>query len=329
MLAAPFAGTGGVGFLDGPGTAAMFRGPCGVAVDGEGNIILAESGNDRVRKIDASLVPPSAVAASKGPMAPLAADLLRMLSSEKYADVTFSVDGQLIGAHRNILCARSEYFATMLGSPFREGESAHGDRSASDEREGASPQRKRRATGIAEEDGGRRTGTRVDGTADRLLRVEDATAPAFRAVLRFLYSNEPLFEQDTLIDQMRCAHPVPRCCRVRACALPAVLDWPATVYLCGSLRVESLRGQVGTSVSNPEPIRCVQARVRATRSRADGVRVADAQRAVLPRGPARGAAGVHCAQLEEDLPAPHTHGGGAQGVSRDPPSHLARIGSRA
>ena len=56
---------------------------------------------------------------------------------------------------------------------------------------------------------------RMDGTAERLLRVEDATAPAFRAVLHFLYSNEPLFEHDTLIDQMRCARPVPRCCHVR------------------------------------------------------------------------------------------------------------------
>jgi hypothetical protein len=199
------AGSGVRGFLDGPGTAAMFDEPYGVAVDGEGNIIVADFFNQRVRKIDACLVPPSAVAASKGPMAPLATDLLRMLSSEKYADVTFSVDGQLIGAHRSVLCARSEYFATMLGSPFREGESAHGDRSASDEREGASPRRKRRATGIAEEDGGQRTGTRMDGTADRLLRVEDATAPAFRAVLHFLYSNEPLLEPLVLIDQMRCA----------------------------------------------------------------------------------------------------------------------------
>jgi aconitase A len=46
-----------------------------------------------------------------------------MLSSEKHADVTFSVEGQLIRAHRCVLCARSEYFETMLGSQFREGES--------------------------------------------------------------------------------------------------------------------------------------------------------------------------------------------------------------
>jgi sugar lactone lactonase YvrE len=44
------AGTGN-GYRDGPGTEAMFAGPCGVAVDGEGNIIVADHGNHRVRKI--------------------------------------------------------------------------------------------------------------------------------------------------------------------------------------------------------------------------------------------------------------------------------------
>ena len=138
-------------------------------------------------------------------VAPFAGDFLRMLASGKHVDVTFSVAGQLIRAHRNILCARSEYFDTMLGSQFREGESAHPDRSAPDEREGVSTRRKRKASGTEEEDGVGRTGTRMDRDAEQPLPVEDATAPAFRAVLHFLYSNEPLFEEDSLFDQMRCA----------------------------------------------------------------------------------------------------------------------------
>ncbi len=105
----------------------------------------------------------------------------------------------------------------MLCSPFREGDSAHGDRPASEEREGASPRRKRKASSTEEEDGGGRACTRMDGTAVRLLRVEDATAAAFRAVLHFLYSHEPLFEQGSPIDQMRCARPVPR--YTHACAV--------------------------------------------------------------------------------------------------------------
>jgi DNA-binding beta-propeller fold protein YncE len=45
------AGSGIAGFADGVGAAAQFYHPLGVAVDGEGSFIIADSGNDRVRKI--------------------------------------------------------------------------------------------------------------------------------------------------------------------------------------------------------------------------------------------------------------------------------------
>jgi sugar lactone lactonase YvrE len=45
------AGSGIAGFADGAGAAAEFNGPRGVAVDGEGSFIIADSGNHRVRKI--------------------------------------------------------------------------------------------------------------------------------------------------------------------------------------------------------------------------------------------------------------------------------------
>jgi sugar lactone lactonase YvrE len=50
-IVSTLAGSGSAGFTDGAGTAAQFDIPVGVAVDGEGNIIIADSGNKRVRKI--------------------------------------------------------------------------------------------------------------------------------------------------------------------------------------------------------------------------------------------------------------------------------------
>ena len=45
------AGDGTSGFMDGPGTAAQFFGPAGVAIDGLGNIIVADQSNHRIRQI--------------------------------------------------------------------------------------------------------------------------------------------------------------------------------------------------------------------------------------------------------------------------------------
>lgn len=48
------AGSGIYGFADGIGAAARFNGPLGVAVDGDGNVYVADEGNNRIRKISPS-----------------------------------------------------------------------------------------------------------------------------------------------------------------------------------------------------------------------------------------------------------------------------------
>ena len=46
-----FAGTGSAGFLDGPGYTARFQHPSALAVDGAGNVFVADQQNHRIRKI--------------------------------------------------------------------------------------------------------------------------------------------------------------------------------------------------------------------------------------------------------------------------------------
>ena len=50
-LVSTVAGDGTAGYVDGPGTQAQFDGPIGLAVDTRGNIYVADTYNDRVRKI--------------------------------------------------------------------------------------------------------------------------------------------------------------------------------------------------------------------------------------------------------------------------------------
>lgn len=45
------AGNGNKGFNNGNGTAAQFNGPTGIAIDGNGNLFVADAGNYRIRKI--------------------------------------------------------------------------------------------------------------------------------------------------------------------------------------------------------------------------------------------------------------------------------------
>jgi sugar lactone lactonase YvrE len=50
-VASTLAGDGTAGFVDGPGATARFNGPQGVALDGVGNVYVADGGNQRIRTI--------------------------------------------------------------------------------------------------------------------------------------------------------------------------------------------------------------------------------------------------------------------------------------
>ena len=195
------AGSGSAGFADGAGAAAQFNGPYGVAVDGEGNVIVTDYNNKRLRKITpdgtvstffvgscalrgvaidsggcvvvctgqntvakiagCSLAPPRGAAHVQKLPSTLTCDYAALLYDPTSADVTFVVNNERIPAHRIILAARSTYFRSMFSSGMREAQRGND------------------------------------------IVIQDTSPAAFHALLLYLYADELAFDDTLVVDVLR------------------------------------------------------------------------------------------------------------------------------
>ena len=158
------AGSGTAGSANALGTQAQFHSPFGIALDADGNIIVADQGSHRIRRIASGLAPPSMLC-TVAPQLPsvFVTQMAALLDDDSLSDVTFVVGDTRIHAHRVILIARSEYFRAMLTSGFSEGQKG----------------------------------------SSKEITIGDTTPEAFKALLRYLYTDELHFPDEHLIDVMR------------------------------------------------------------------------------------------------------------------------------
>jgi hypothetical protein len=153
---------------------AFFDTPWGVAVDAGGNVLVADKGNHVIRSIAAGLAPVYRKKKDAPKSTPHAERMDNMFKYGPFWDTTFCVNGTLIQAHRDLLLAQSEYFRGMFEfDGEQEGQKP------------VEPARKRARTTIT---------------------IQDTTPEAFRAILRYLYTNELRFADEQLLDVMRKAN---------------------------------------------------------------------------------------------------------------------------
>jgi hypothetical protein len=154
-----FAGNNaGAGYSDGAPSDALFQNLTGIAIDAEGNILVC-GGDHRIRVIAAGVTPPRILPLPQIPPSSRVAQMAALLSDPSRADVTFVVEGEKIKAHSVLLAARSEYFERMLCGGFAE------------------------------------AGSSAAGSAAQ-IPIQNTTPAAFRALLRYLYTDELAFSED-------------------------------------------------------------------------------------------------------------------------------------
>ena len=111
------AGGSHTGFVDGVGAAAAFHHPSGVALDGAGNLLVADLHNNCIRLLKQVAVPELPPKPRAEVACTFVNDFATLLADSALADVTFVVKGEHITAHRAVLASRSAYVSACIPLP--------------------------------------------------------------------------------------------------------------------------------------------------------------------------------------------------------------------
>ena len=199
------AGSGTASFGDGQGSSAHFYNPRGVAVDGDGNVMVADASNHRIRKITldgtvttfsgtALLHSPTAVAIDPDGnviVADCGNNKIRKVEAALTPPITAALPPQLPSAYTTQMEAMFEdpTFADVTFDVSGTCITAH-----------------RAVLGARSEYFKAMLTSGFKEQQDGKITIEDTTPGAYRALLRYLYTDELRFADEEVLNVMRLAH---------------------------------------------------------------------------------------------------------------------------
>jgi len=192
------AGNGVSASRDGVATLASFNNPYAMAIDAHGSIFVTEYNANTIRFIAAELPPPTHLglqAAHSVPSSTFVASMAAMFDDPTQADVTFLVGDTQITAHKAIICAQSEYFRAMLLGNFQESHPRAAKRHKAPNGGGDGPSVPS-------------SSSTTQASGGSLVAIRETTPTAFRAILRYLYTDEPAFDDVDVVQIMRKAREI-------------------------------------------------------------------------------------------------------------------------
>ena len=238
-MVSTLAGSGQAGHADGQGADARFNFPCGIAIDGDGNLIVTEFNGHRIRKVTASGMV-STLAGNgesghvdgQGSDARFARPFGVAIDGDGNIIVTQlhslrKVDAGLLPPRRPATLASTyvtDMVALLADPQFCDVSFSVGDATITAHRAllagRSSYFRAMMASGFQE------------GHADTVI-IRDTTPAAFRSLLHYVYSDQLLTDDSSVVDLMRKAHEVTLARLVELCldycrarlAPPNAVDW--------------------------------------------------------------------------------------------------------